>query len=185
MNDMENESIAMRLDKICKKLYEKAKPRIAYNSDALCVCDISDKIDLLEKMIDAWWGLETEKSILQSENHRIIRDATNKIQSLERERDKHFQSWAGAEEKIGKLEDILRQYQDKPYEKQEAQASVEPKTKRGNQNATRKDIDPVEVYRLVKGGMSISKVAEKYHASRATIRKYYIVGENECSEHGY
>ena len=53
------------------------------------------------------------------------------------------------------------------------------KTKRGNQNAVRKDINPAEVYSLVKGGMSISKVAEKFHASRATIRKYYAMEEVE------
>ncbi|NDO52343.1 helix-turn-helix domain-containing protein [Lachnospiraceae bacterium MD335] len=53
------------------------------------------------------------------------------------------------------------------------------KTKKGNTNAMRKDIDPVKVYRLVEGGMSITKVAEKFHASRATIRKYYAMEEDE------
>lgn len=180
MTDVEKESINMSLDAICKKLYEKAQPTGTYDLDALYNYEISDKIELLEDMVNARWGLQTELGTLQLEHQRIIRDDTNKIRTLERERDSHFERWAKAEGKIIILEARLRRYQNEPEEEREVPAYVLPKTKKGNKNAMRKDIDAIEVYSLVKGGMSISKVAEKFHASRATIRKYYIAGENEC-----
>ena len=180
MTDVEKESINMSLDAICKKLYEKAEPRITCNLDALSHYEIIDKIKLLENMVNVWWGLQTELATLQLEHQKIVRTATSKIQTLERELDSHIEGWAKAEEKIIILEARLRRYQNKPEEEREVPASVLPKTKKGNKNAMRKDIDAIEVYNLVKGGMSISKVAEKFHASRATIRKYYIAGENEC-----
>ena len=51
MTDIEKESISMSLDAICKKLYEKANPTENFDLDALCNYEISEKIQLLEKMI--------------------------------------------------------------------------------------------------------------------------------------
>ena len=166
----------MSLDAICKKLYEKAKPTENFDLDALCNYEISEKIQLLEKMISAFWGLEEE--IMKSDKEgleygRKWLEAEEKISRLEKELSESAQN-----KKIRKLEATLFYYETLAKAGEPGYSMI--KTKKGNQNAVRKDINPAEVYSLVKGGMSISKVAEKFHASRATIRKYYIAGENEC-----
>ena len=175
MTDIEKESISMSLDAICKKLYEKAKPTENFDLDALCNYEISEKIQLLEKMISAFWGLEEE--IMKSDKEgleygRKWLEAKEKISRLEKELSESAQN-----KKIRKLEATLFYYETLAKAGEPGYSMI--KTKRGNQNAVRKDINPAEVYSLVKGGMSISKVAEKFHASRATIRKYYAMEEDE------
>ena len=86
MTDIEKESISMSLDAICKKLYEKAKPTENFDLDALCNYEISEKIQLLEKMISAFWGLEEE--IMKSDKEGL----------------EYGRKWLEAEEKISRLE---------------------------------------------------------------------------------
>ncbi|MCM1119240.1 MAG: helix-turn-helix domain-containing protein [bacterium] len=189
MNDMEKELIGMSLDIICKKLYEKVKPVATCDPDAWCDYEVSNKIDLLEKMIDAVWVMEVNMEYMANENkgleykqQHIISENSERIENLEKEREQYRQSLAVAKKRIKELEGLVEESNTK-LALQEYYNT--PKTKKGNQNARRKDIDGKEVYRLVKGGMSITKVAEKYHASRSTIRKYFTAGENICTHGDY
>ena len=174
MTDVEKESINMRLDAICKKLYERAKPTENFDLDALCNYEIIDKIELLENMVNAWWGLEEKmmKSDIEGlEYGRKWLEAKEKISELEKELSESAQN-----KKIRKLEATLFYYETLAKAGEPGYSMI--KTKKGNTNAMRKDIDPVKVYRLVEGGMSITKVAEKFHACRATIRKYYTLSDS-------
>lgn len=189
MTDMEIKSISARLDMICKNFYEQTELADLCEYGAWCKEDISGKLDLIEKMVDDLWFITKKNKLLDKEidamrenQDRMKKMYKEMLRKAENESSQEFMMRAQAEDKVLKLEKLLHEYQDKALE-QELLAYTGKKTKRYNQNARRKDISATEVYQLVKGGMSITKVAEKFHASRQTIRKYYIAGENECFDY--
>lgn len=184
MNDAEIKEVCMRLDEVLKKLYEKAKPMGCY--DILADYKILERISLLEKMIGELWVMEIEHELETKDLKIKIDSLEGKLEKSNLKKIRLEEEMRGYDKKIREMdsmEKMLAKYKEENINlREELAAFTSPQIKngrKGNQNACRKDINEVEVYRMIKlEGKSIAEVARIYKADRKTIKKYFIAGEN-------
>ncbi len=203
--------LAAALDEICEKLCEKAKPLPV--PDIENRQDVWEQVKRLREIVGQLWQsdlyehqyfnemmsmkaltqrVEKEKEETEIRHNCQLEEIRRKFwdeQKKNRDMEKRIAEY---EENIKKQtsereEDMKKRISEYEEEnkllKEKLAVYEKKKTKIGNKNAYRDDIDPSEVYRLARiEGMSISAIAKKYNVSTVTIRKRLEIGEKNRLE---
>ncbi|MCM1525730.1 MAG: hypothetical protein NC091_00630 [Bacteroides sp.] len=176
MDDREINEVGKMLDEICKQLWERATPITNINYAEMCADSIGllSKARMLKMTVESQWGaipdgeymkhLKEEIQVLKNtvvEKERKVNDMAYRLQEKE-------QAFSLLQQENESLQEQLKVY-------------TTPKTKQGNKNAYKRDIDSIQIYNDIKQGMSISEAARKYQVSRETVRKRYKEAEHKLN----